>query len=248
MEYFYADQSNQAKGPISEAALRNLYFQQRISLSTPVIVASAREWSLLRDCCPDLEGFRGCPKCFKQASIEDRICPDCRFPIAQYNVNLSTARRRRVQCPEIKQAQIDTALRTHLAGYNSANSLGASLVVAVIVCFIPIIGLFLGVLAVVIGIALMISPVGMKLWWLRNFDRENLAKIQQTVVDRLTSPFIGTCPQCNHRISKIPELTSLNLTCPACHSSLQYQNSYIYFVPYPNAVTSSDFDRLFVGR
>ena len=245
MDYYYADSANEARGPVSEEVLKNLFFQRRITLDSNVLLAGTSDWRELRDCFPDLEFYRGCPKCYQKVTVEDRTCPGCRFPIADYESNLSESRRRPIQRPQVNEAMIDAAIRADLSAYNSGCFLFGIVIFAIVLCFVPFIGLFLGGFTLLFGIVSFLSPVGLKLWWYRNSSSNEYAKLRQKAIDQLTSPFIGPCPKCNREITEHQGALATTSACPHCMSALQQQGSYIYFIPHIAAVLSNDYSALF---
>ncbi len=248
MDYYYADNVNSVCGPVSEEVLRNLYFQCRITLDSQVMLKSTPDWRRLRDSFPDLEFYRGCPKCTKKITIEAVACPHCRFGIAKYEINLRDARRRPITAIKVTEAQIQPAIRAELAGYNGGCFLIIIVCLSFFLCLIPIIGIFIGALTFLCALAAFLSPIRLKLWWYENYNPDALVKLRDNALTRLTSPFLGECPKCKKQISELAAANETAAICPHCSTPLHRQKSYIYHIPHQAELLSSDFSILFPNK
>lgn len=248
MEYFYVDSVNEVRGPVSEEVLKNLFFQCRITLDSNVLLSGASDWGYLRDCFPDLEYYRGCPKCYQKVSREDRSCPYCQFSIADFEANFLESRRRPIQHNQIDEAAIDVTILADLKAFNTGCYLSLIVLFAILLSFIPIFGVYLGALMLMFGLVAFLSPPGLKFWWLRTFSDEKFTNLRKKAIAELTSPFVGPCPKCGqhiHRVMGASEEPAISVICPHCNSPLHLRDSFIYFVPHPAAALNDDFAALF---
>jgi hypothetical protein len=245
MEYYYTDSANEVRGPVSEEVLKNLFFQCRITLDSNVLLVGTPDWRCLRDYFPDLEFYRGCPKCYQKATVEDRSCPHCQFSIADFDANLVESCRRPIQQNQTNKVAVDALIRGDLKAFNTGCYFSLMVLFAVFLCFIPVFGVYMGALLFMFGLVAFLSPPGLKFWLLRTFREEKLTELREKANEELTSPFVGPCPKCNQYISRVMGVSPVSIICPHCISHLHLRESFIYFVPHPAAAPNDDFAALF---
>ena len=195
---------------------------------------------------------RECPRCYQKVAFDDHICANCKFPVADYERNLSESRRRPVaRPPDVDAAMIEKAIRADLPTADAGcGGLIIAVIAGVLLCFVPLIGWIIGALVIlggILGFLYCLLPVGFRLWWYRTFNSEEFNKLHLKALGGFTSPFLGACPKCKGRIREQPAKDSSVYTCPHCRSRLHHQSSYIYCVPFEDAVPNNDYGTLFAS-
>jgi hypothetical protein len=245
MQYYYAVSSEEVKGPVSEDVLKNLFFQRRLSLSSLVILSGDSDWRTLGDLFPDLEFYRGCPKCLQKITVEVERCPHCSFPIAEYEENLRSSRRRPAPKHKVSYDQIVGWIKKELAIYNSGCFLLVGIVLGLVLLIIPFIGWVFGPLTIIVCFLSFIVPWPVKLWWYRNLNTEGYDKLAQKALEALSSPLVGHCPKCNQIIEEKPIFAGDSCKCPHCSGELFLQDGMLYYLPFPKSVVSPAYSQLF---
>jgi len=242
MEYFYCQTAEDVRGPVSEEVLKNLFFQGRVMHSTPVCLSGETSWRTLGDVFPDLEFFKGCPKCFEKITVRDEVCPSCKFSVRDYEENLERTRRRQAVQEPVSAEALDAWIRQNEAFANTGCFLFLAVVVFFLLFLIPLLGPLLAVLWAFVALIQFITPVWFKMWWHRKISRKSYEQALARAREALYSPLLGPCPNCYSDITEKSQFVSEDCTCPHCGGRLFLQDGFVYFIPHPHALLSKRYE------
>ncbi len=244
MEYFFCQTPDEVRGPVSEEVLKNLFFQGRIGHASPVCLSGETSWRTLGDVFPDLEFFKGCPKCFEKLTVRDETCTHCQFSVQDYEDNLERVRRREAIQEPVSKEVLDAWIRDNEAFANTGCFLLLAIGVFALLCLIPLLGPLLAVLWAIVALIQFITPVWLKMWWYKTISRKSYEQALARAREALYSPLLGPCPNCYSDITEKSQFVSDDCTCPHCGGRLFLQDGYVYFIPHPHALLSKRYEDL----
>lgn len=181
-----------------------------------------------------------CPKCaanIKQAAL---VCPHCSFDVAGYRENIRDAKHTEMTPFAVNDQTKEQALA--MVYSQSSGCMGWMMIgVSLVIWIVPIAGWVAAPLCLIVGIVTLISPVTGGKWADRTFNPEELKKKEAQALQRLQNAYQSVaCPSCNHVEDDVTwEGPGGWFDCPQCARRLIRQESLLYYIPKPDALTSN---------
>jgi len=267
--YYYADSGNKPQGPLALEELIDLRRKGVIGNATHVVEVGGQNWqpfsSLLPP--PDLpppppppppaqitadaatsSGTHTCPKCATLVSGAAKVCPSCKFSIADFDENRRTAKFTKMEQIPYSEGDLDAALLQVYKGKSGGCFAVVLLIVGTLALLIPIIGWMVAPICWVLGFFILLAPVRGLRYTEKIMQNEEYQKNVQAAKILLHNRFRNVaCPKCGHKESEITWQQEGGFwDCPGCQKRLLRERDYLFFLPKPEAVPNNNMIESFV--
>ncbi len=167
--------------------------------------------------------------------MDDAKCPSCKFEVSIFLDNCRHARRSAGLSSSANEAAIQAEMKALKKTPILGCGIAASIILAIVIAFIPYIG---GILALMVLIGGVIASIQ------ATFQKYNPASLRQQAEQNLANAFSAECPKCHHTFHHL-KFTEGGTCCPNCQNILYEQNGDVFWIPNRAVAVSKDLNHFF---